>query len=150
MFIAAIAHIYSFPHNPFHINVPQYWDNPNRNWFNAFLAMIDVSDVQEDVSEHFGVVSNSLSRRFRGRQAYQPVSRGVSCATTGNSFKSNNSGSASDSDHLLTPVASTSHQGYQQRFEPDTAQLTGTQTNFNQFKVHINRYGAIDTDNPKS
>uniref|UniRef100_T1GJ10 Uncharacterized protein n=1 Tax=Megaselia scalaris TaxID=36166 RepID=T1GJ10_MEGSC len=124
MFIAAIAHIYSFPHYPFHINVPQYWESSNRNWFDAFLAMFDVSDVQEDVSEHFGVVSSSLSRRFRGRQAYQPVSRGGSCATTGSSYKSNNSGSASDSDHLLSPVPTTSHQGYQQRFEADTARLT--------------------------
>ncbi|XP_073824329.1 transmembrane protein 184C isoform X3 [Musca autumnalis] len=76
MFIAAVAHIYSFPHHPFHINSPQYWSNPNHNWCRAFLSMIDISDIQEDVTEHLGVVSSSISRRFQGRNSYQPLSRG--------------------------------------------------------------------------
>lgn len=76
MFAAAVAHIYSFPHYPFHINSPQYWNNPNHNWFRAILSMMDISDIQEDVSEHFGVVSNSVTRHFRGRSMYQPLSRG--------------------------------------------------------------------------
>ncbi|XP_075151463.1 transmembrane protein 184C [Haematobia irritans] len=77
MFIAAVAHIYSFPHHPFHINSPQYWNNPNHNWCRAFLSMIDISDIQEDVTEHLGVVSSSISRRFQGRNSYQPLSRGT-------------------------------------------------------------------------
>uniref|UniRef100_A0A1I8Q256 Transmembrane protein 184C n=1 Tax=Stomoxys calcitrans TaxID=35570 RepID=A0A1I8Q256_STOCA len=77
MFIAAVAHIYSFPHHPFHINSPQYWNNPNHNWCRAFLSMIDISDIQEDVTEHLGVVSSSISRRFQGRTSYQPLSRGT-------------------------------------------------------------------------
>ncbi|XP_037959548.1 transmembrane protein 184C isoform X2 [Teleopsis dalmanni] len=76
MFVAAVAHIYSFPHHPFHINSPQYWNNPNNNWCRAFLSMIDISDMQEDVTEHLGVVSSSISRRFQGRSNYQPLSRG--------------------------------------------------------------------------
>ncbi|XP_017042754.1 transmembrane protein 184C isoform X1 [Drosophila ficusphila] len=75
MFIAAVAHIYSFPHHPFHINSPQYWNNPNHSWCRAFLSMMDISDMQEDVTEHLGVVSSSLSRRFQGRSTYQPLAR---------------------------------------------------------------------------
>ncbi|XP_039952721.1 transmembrane protein 184C isoform X3 [Bactrocera neohumeralis] len=76
MFIAAVAHIYSFPHYPFHINSPQYWNNPNHNWCRAFLSMMDISDMQQDVTEHLGVVSSSISRHFQGRNTYQPLSRG--------------------------------------------------------------------------
>ncbi|ALC39132.1 CG5850 [Drosophila busckii] len=76
MFLAAIAHIYSFPHHPFHINSPQYWNNPNHSWCRAFLSMMDISDMQEDVTEHLGVVSSSISRRFQGRSTYQPLARG--------------------------------------------------------------------------
>lgn len=76
MFIAAVAHIYSFPHHPFHINSPQYWNNPNHSWCRAFLSMMDISDMQEDVTEHLGVVGSSITRRFQGRSTYQPLSRG--------------------------------------------------------------------------
>ncbi|KAH8260369.1 hypothetical protein KR026_010388 [Drosophila bipectinata] len=75
MFIAAVAHIYSFPHHPFHINSPQYWNNPNHSWCRAFLSMMDISDMQEDVTEHLGVVGSTLSRRFQGRSTYQPLAR---------------------------------------------------------------------------
>jgi len=75
MFIAAVAHIYSFPHSPFHINSPQYWNNPEHSWCRAFLSMMDISDMQEDVTEHLGVVGSSLSRRFQGRSTYQPLAR---------------------------------------------------------------------------
>ncbi|XP_034668896.1 transmembrane protein 184C-like isoform X1 [Drosophila subobscura] len=76
MFVAAVAHIYSFPHHPFHINSPQYWNNPNHSWCRAFLSMMDISDMQEDVTEHLGVVGSTLSRRFQGRSTYQPLARG--------------------------------------------------------------------------
>lgn len=33
--------------------------------------MWDVSDVHNDIKEHLGVVGSSLSRRIRGRGAYQ-------------------------------------------------------------------------------
>lgn len=33
--------------------------------------MWDVSDVHNDIKEHLGVVSSSLSRRIRGRHTYQ-------------------------------------------------------------------------------
>lgn len=36
-----------------------------------FRAMWDVSDVHNDIKEHLGVVGSSLSRRIRGRSAYQ-------------------------------------------------------------------------------
>ncbi|XP_055376553.1 transmembrane protein 184C isoform X2 [Condylostylus longicornis] len=78
MFLAAIAHVYSFPHKPFHINVPQYWNNPDRNWFNAFLAMWDIRDVHEDVTEHLEVVSSAITRPFRGRSNYLVAPGGYS------------------------------------------------------------------------
>lgn len=68
MFIAALAHKYSFPHKPYHINIPNYGND--RTWFNSLAPMWDFSDVQQDLSEHIGVVGSSLSRRFRGRTAY--------------------------------------------------------------------------------
>lgn len=73
MFFAALFHKYAFPHEPFHINVPNYdYDQTRRNgWLRAFLTMIDISDVTQDVGEHFGVVGSSLSRRFRGRTSYR-------------------------------------------------------------------------------
>jgi len=37
---------------------------------------MDISDMQEDVTEHLGVVSSSISRRFQGRSTYQPLARG--------------------------------------------------------------------------
>jgi Organic solute transporter Ostalpha len=76
MFLAAIAHKYSFPHKPYHLNVPYYMDTRSGNWFSRFAAMWDISDVQQDVSEHFGVVSSSVSRRLRGRTMYQQIQQG--------------------------------------------------------------------------
>lgn len=63
MFIAAIAHKYSFPHEPFHINIPNYTVDANRTWFQSCWAMCNMSDVQADVTEHFGVVGSSMMRR---------------------------------------------------------------------------------------
>jgi len=71
MFLAALGHQYSFPHDPFHINVPNYdYDSRRNGWVRAFLAMMDISDVTQDVGEHIGYVGSSLSRRFRGRSDY--------------------------------------------------------------------------------
>lgn len=75
MFLAAFAHKYSFPHEPFHINVPNYdynsqQDSRRNGWLNAFLTMMDISDVAQDVGEHIGVVGSSLTRRFHGRHDY--------------------------------------------------------------------------------
>lgn len=71
MFFAALAHQFSFPHEPFHINVPNYdYDTRRNGWLHAFLAMMDISDVTQDVGDHIHVVSSSLTRRIRGRTAY--------------------------------------------------------------------------------
>lgn len=87
MFLAAVAHKYSFPHTPFHINIPNYGENDG-SWLNAFVTMFNVSDVQQDVSEHFGVVSSSITRRLQGRGAYQ-MTRGTT--------------SSSEADQLIQP-----------------------------------------------
>lgn len=65
MFLAAIAHHYSFTYKPY-VNLAQ-----SQAWWDAFRAMWDVSDVHNDFKEHLGVVGSSLSRRIRGRGSYQ-------------------------------------------------------------------------------
>ena len=57
MFLAALAHHYSFPHKDFHIVIPLYSHPNSGSWYNRLLTMLDISDVQQDVSEHIGVVS---------------------------------------------------------------------------------------------
>ena len=122
MFIAALAHMYSFPHKPFHINVPQYWTNPNTNWFNAFIAMWDISDVQQDVSEHLNVVSSTLTRPFRGRTNYHVVPQ--------------TSGYCNETDYLMPSTSTSEH--YQ-------ATTTGNDKSISNSKITSkNRYGAID------
>lgn len=77
MFIAAVAHHYSFPHKPFHINAPNY-DTSNRGFLNALKTMLDISDVRDDLGEHIGVVGSSFARRLQGRSNYYHVPRGKS------------------------------------------------------------------------
>ena len=54
MFIAAIAHNYSFSHKPF-IDP----ENRNINWVQSFLSMWDVSDMRDDVIEHVRVIGKA-------------------------------------------------------------------------------------------
>lgn len=103
MFIAALAHKYSFPHQPYHINIPNYGNE--RTWFSSLAPMWDITDVQQDLSEHIGVVGSSLSRRFRGRTAYH-LTRGTESerlvsnnANLGSGYQGGyNISNASDSD----------------------------------------------------
>lgn len=64
MFLAAVAHHYSFSYEPYVNDLVE-----KRTLCDAFVAMWDVSDVQADLKEHFGVVGNSISnfnRQIRG------------------------------------------------------------------------------------
>lgn len=54
MFMAAIAHHYSFSY------LPYQRPDSNQNWCRAFLAMWDVSDVGRDIQEHLGIVGKIL------------------------------------------------------------------------------------------
>lgn len=64
--ILALAHQYSFPYTPFQIN-----DQPrNNNWFSTFLTMLDMEDVRQDLSEHFGVVGDRIVGSFRSQPTY--------------------------------------------------------------------------------
>ncbi|CAK1551965.1 unnamed protein product [Leptosia nina] len=65
MFIAAIAHHYSFSYKPYVSPL-----DPSPSCLGSFLAMWDVSDVKRDISEHLGVVGSSFSRRLRGKSMY--------------------------------------------------------------------------------
>uniref|UniRef100_A0A182S8V9 Uncharacterized protein n=1 Tax=Anopheles maculatus TaxID=74869 RepID=A0A182S8V9_9DIPT len=90
MFLAALAHHYSFSHQPYVLNIPVgliargsingssagggtstgSGGGALQSWYYGFLTMLDLSDVRQDVSEHLGEVGSSLSRRFRGRAVY--------------------------------------------------------------------------------
>jgi hypothetical protein len=62
----ALAHQYSFPYKPFQIN-----DQPiDGHWFRTFLSMLDMEDVRQDLSEHFGVVGDRIGRSFRSQPTY--------------------------------------------------------------------------------
>ena len=140
MFIAAVAHIYSFPHYPFHINSPQYWNNPEHNWCRAFLSMMDITDMQEDVSEHLGVVTSSISRRFQGRSTYQPLSQGPRRISNENEYLINKrqdgdgDGSGGSSQLLMVPG------GDEQQHETGRRKLQYTK----QPQANAHRYGATD------
>lgn len=51
MFLAAVAHHYSFSYKPYVNDAAEH-----RSCCDAFLAMWDLSDVHSDVKEHIGVV----------------------------------------------------------------------------------------------
>lgn len=120
MFIAAIVHKYSFPHEPYHINIPDYGNN--QTWFSSLSQMWDMSDVRHDVTEHLGVVGSSLSRRLRGRNAYY-LTRGTESAYLMSNNEATSSGyqngynytrqtsAASDSDGSTSTVGHKSQYG---------------------------------------
>uniref|UniRef100_A0A1B0C1D5 Transmembrane protein 184C n=1 Tax=Glossina palpalis gambiensis TaxID=67801 RepID=A0A1B0C1D5_9MUSC len=137
MFLAAVAHIYSFPHHPFHINSPQYWNNPNHNWCRAFLSMMDISDIQEDVSEHLGVMSSSISRRFQGRTSYQPLPRGPRRSSSESEYLINKrqDGEVVRANLLVVPIADDL---------PDTGNRYEYHTHYAKTLAQANRYGATD------
>lgn len=121
MFIAALAHKYSFPHDPYHINIPDY--GQDTSWYSALKALIDLTDVSQDVTEHLGVVGSSLSRRLRGRTAYQ-MTRGRSETV----YLMTNS--------MTSSGMSTSQTGYQGYEQSDSDASTSG--------LHRNRYGSVE------
>lgn len=66
MFLAAVAHQYSFPYEVFQVNDL----NVNGSMFRNFLAMLDFEDVRQDISEHFDVVGNRIVAPFRSQPSY--------------------------------------------------------------------------------
>lgn len=91
--------------------------------------MFNISDIQQDVSEHFGVVGSSLSRRLRGRSSYH-MARG-----------SSGGASTSEAEYLIQPnnAPVVSQQCYQagQAYTGNVNAVTNTAT-------AKNRYGAFD------
>lgn len=126
MFMAALAHKYSFPHEPYHINIPGYGNE--RTWAGALSDVFSLSDVGHDVTEHLGVLGSSLSRRLRGRSAYH--------LTPGNS----------ESEHLMLNSTTSQTGGYQGstttynlNSASDSEGSTATASTTTK-----NRYGAFD------
>lgn len=62
----ALAHQYSFPYKTFQINDV----NVDGNWFKNFISSLDVDDVRQDISEHFGVVGDRIAGTFRSQPSY--------------------------------------------------------------------------------
>lgn len=128
MFLAALAHQYSFPHDPFHINIPHY-DSAGVSWYNAFIDMWDISDVHQDVSEHIGVVGSSLSRRFRGRSMYS-MTRG------GDSYIPTTIGTERE---LLVNTTGTDC------YQSDVNMPSSNSQSLSNIAANKNRYGALST-----
>lgn len=127
MFIAALAHKYSFPHEPYHINIPGYGNE--RTWANALTDVFSLSDVQEDVTEHLGVLGSSLSRRLRGRTAYN-LTPGIS-----------------ESEHLMATSNQSHNQlgGYQgSNYNLNSASDSDGSNSTATASTTKNRYGAFD------
>lgn len=61
MFLAAVAHYFSFSHKPF---IDLMIDNSN--CCASFMSMWDISDVRDDVLEHVRVVGNGVGQTLRG------------------------------------------------------------------------------------
>ncbi|XP_033127224.1 transmembrane protein 184C-like, partial [Anneissia japonica] len=57
MFLAAIAHYYSFSYKPYQN------DGPRSRFFSNFKKMWDMSDVRKDITEHVTVVGNDFKRK---------------------------------------------------------------------------------------
>ncbi|OWF51066.1 transmembrane protein 184C-like [Mizuhopecten yessoensis] len=57
MFLAAIAHYYSFSHKPF---VDSNFEG--QSWWQSFRSMWDVSDMKDDVVEHVRVIGNKVKK----------------------------------------------------------------------------------------
>lgn len=63
MFLAALAHHYSYPYHEHQINIPNY--RPRFSMWDSFRNMLDTADVRQDFTEHLGAVRNSILRPFR-------------------------------------------------------------------------------------
>ncbi|XP_031623210.1 transmembrane protein 184C [Contarinia nasturtii] len=121
MFIAAIAHKFYFPHQPYHINIPNFGND--RTWFNSLAPMWDFNDVREDLSEHIGVVGSSLSRRFRGRTSYY-MARGA------------------ETDRLVINNANLGSTSYQGAYNINSASDS-------EGSSHNNHYGAMSSSDDR-
>lgn len=124
MFVAALAHKYSFPHEPYHVNVPGYGND--RTWYIALLDVFSLSDVHADVREHLDGLGSALSRRLRGHTSYQ-MTPGIS-----------------ESEHLMS-----NHTASQSGYQGSTLNYNMTSTSESDVSTATasttkNRYGAFD------
>ncbi|XP_039440302.1 transmembrane protein 184C [Culex pipiens pallens] len=148
MFVAALAHHYSFSYKPYELNIPvggfgssgaSINGQGHGSWYSALLNMLDISDVHQDVSDHLGVVGSSLSRRFRGRTTYQMARGGSSsCESVGGSERQylvNPTTSGGSSSNLTSGA-----QCYQSGLSSSGAQLYANAPKSTQ----QNSYGTLD------
>lgn len=66
MFLAALAHLFAFSHRPY-IDP----DMEGVTCWGSFLAMWDISDIRNDVSDHFRVVGSTMRRSVWDRREPQ-------------------------------------------------------------------------------
>ncbi|RZF47027.1 hypothetical protein LSTR_LSTR013818 [Laodelphax striatellus] len=68
MFLAAVAHRYSFSHRPFTNEQVE-----EKSLCDAFVAMLDFSDIGADLKEHFGFYGRSLGWKSRDSRETTPL-----------------------------------------------------------------------------
>ncbi|XP_062548488.1 transmembrane protein 184C [Armigeres subalbatus] len=146
MFLAALAHHYSFSHKPYERNIPvgslgvgiggSINGGSNGSWYNALLNMLDISDVHQDVSEHLGVVGSSLSRRLRGRTTYH--------MPRGGSGICDNMGGGSERQYLVPPAGSSNNISGNNCYQSGLSN-SGNQLYSNIPKSAQNHYGALES-----
>lgn len=126
MFVAALAHKYSFPHEPYHVNIPGYGND--RTWYIALLDVFSLSDVHADVREHLDGLGSALSRRLRGHTSYQ-LTPGIS-----------------ESEHLMSNHAATQsgYQGSTLNYNLNSTSDSDVSTSTATASTAKNRYGAFD------
>ncbi|XP_053696107.1 transmembrane protein 184C [Sabethes cyaneus] len=143
MFLAALAHHYSFSHKPYVRNFPvsnlesglnsSINGNNSGSWYSALLNMLDISDVHQDVSEHLGVVGSSLSRRLRGRTTYHMPREGSGLCDAG-----------SEREYLVPSASGPSSPRAGQCYQSGIS-YSGGQMHSNLPKLAPNRYGTLDS-----
>ncbi|XP_039295366.1 transmembrane protein 184C [Nilaparvata lugens] len=77
MFLAAVAHRYSFSHRPYTNEQVE-----EKSLCDAFIAMLDFSDIGADLKEHFGFYGRSLGWKSRDSRETTPLLAGSGSSDT--------------------------------------------------------------------
>ncbi|GAB1601728.1 transmembrane protein 184C-like [Argonauta hians] len=110
MFLAAIAHYFSFSHKPF---VDMTMDHGN--CCTSFMSMWDISDVRDDLLEHVRVVGGGVGRTIRGFSSIRksertPLLQDKAASVSSTSVSANSSKKADESQQSVGRGSSSNYQ----------------------------------------